>query len=90
VVVGPRAARAILLRIGRWLIAWLLFRLMLESGAVKLLAMDDSWHHLTALGFHFWTQPLPGPWAWYVHHLPPGSIEPAAPSCSASNWDFRG
>jgi len=31
---------------------------------------DPSWRHLTALRYHYETQPLP-PWtAWYVHHLP--------------------
>ncbi|HXJ41802.1 MAG TPA: lipase maturation factor family protein, partial [Bryobacteraceae bacterium] len=32
-----------------WLFQWLLFRLMFESGAVKLLSHDPSWRNLTAL-----------------------------------------
>ena len=53
-----------------WLYRWLLFRLMFESGAVKLLSGDPSWRNLTALRFHYETQPLPTPLAWYMHLLP--------------------
>ena len=53
-----------------WLFRWLLFRLMFESGAVKLLSGDPSWHNFTALRFHYWTQPLPTPLAWYINLAP--------------------
>ena len=53
-----------------WLFRWLLFRLMLESGAVKLLSHDPSWRGLTALAVHYQTQPLPTPIAWYAMQLP--------------------
>ena len=53
-----------------WLLRWLLFRLVFESGAVKLLSGDPSWRSLTALRFHYETQPLPTPLAWYAHLLP--------------------
>jgi predicted DCC family thiol-disulfide oxidoreductase YuxK len=53
-----------------WLFHLLLFRLMLESGAVKLLSGDPSWRNLTALSVHFETQPLPTPLAWYAHQSP--------------------
>lgn len=53
-----------------FLIAWLLFRLMFQSGMVKLTAGDSCWHDLTALLYHYETQPLPTWTAWYVHHLP--------------------
>ena len=53
-----------------WLLRWLLVRLMFESGAVKLLSGDPSWRNLTALRFHYLTQPLPTPLAWYAHLLP--------------------
>jgi hypothetical protein len=54
-----------------WLLRWLLFRLMLSSGWVKLASGDLTWRNLSALRFYYETQPLP-PWtAWYVHHLPP-------------------
>jgi predicted DCC family thiol-disulfide oxidoreductase YuxK len=60
-------------RIVLWLLRWLLFRLMFESGAVKLLEDDPSnptWHRLTALNYHYETQPLPTWIGWYAHHLP--------------------
>src|SRR5580692_11207498 len=53
-----------------WLFRWLIFRLMFYSGAVKVLSHDPSWHNLTALHFHYWTQPLPAPLAWYMEQLP--------------------
>jgi hypothetical protein len=43
---------------------------MFMSGIVKLLSGDPTWHDLTALEYHFWTQPLPTPLAWYVSQLP--------------------
>ena len=57
-------------RIVIWLFRWLLFRFMLLSGLVKLLTHDPSWAQLTALNFHYETQPLPTPVAWYAHQLP--------------------
>jgi len=57
-------------RIIVWLFRWLLFRFMLLSGMVKLLTHDPSWAHLTALNYHYETQPLPTPLAWYVHQFP--------------------
>ena len=56
--------------IGVWLFKWLLARLMLASGAIKLTSGDPTWSSLTALAFHYETQPLPTPLAWYAHHLP--------------------
>ena len=53
-----------------WLFRWLLFRLMLLSGAVKLLSGDAAWRTLTALNFHYYTQPLPTRFAWYMQQLP--------------------
>jgi lipase maturation factor 1 len=49
---------------------WLLFRLTFLSGAVKLLSHDRTWRSLDALNFHYWTQPLPTPVAWYMQQLP--------------------
>lgn len=48
----------------------LLVKLMLESGLVKLLSGDPSWRSLTALRYHYWTQPLPTPPAWWASLLP--------------------
>jgi hypothetical protein len=56
---------------GIWLLRWLLFRFMFMSGMVKLLSGDPNWWNLSALSYHFFTQPLPTPLAWYVAHLPP-------------------
>ena len=56
--------------IGRALLLWLLVRLTVESGMVKLASGDPTWRGLTALSFHFWTQPLPTPLAWYANQLP--------------------
>lgn len=59
-------------RLSRFLLVWLLFRLMLSSGAVKLVSGDEAWRSLTALRVHYETQPLP-PWtAWFMHQLPAG------------------
>ena len=58
-------------RLARFLLVWLLFRLMLSSGVVKLGSGDEMWRSLTALRVHYETQPLP-PWtAWFMHQLPP-------------------
>lgn len=53
-----------------WLFHFLLFRLIFGSGVVKLASGDPTWRNLTALNFHYFTQPLPNPIAWYVHQLP--------------------
>jgi hypothetical protein len=47
--------------VGLWLARALCLKLMLLSGIVKLTSGDPTWRNLTALSFHFWTQPLP---AW--------------------------
>jgi len=53
-----------------WLFRILLFKLMFSSGAVKLSSGDPAWRHLTALTFHYETQPLPTWISWYAHQLP--------------------
>ena len=59
-------------RMRMWLVQWLLFRLMFLSGVVKLTSGDPTWRGLTALRYHYETQPLPTPLAWYMHQLPAG------------------
>ncbi len=49
---------------------FLLFRLMFESGLVKLTSHDVNWRNLHALRYHFFTQPLPTPLAYYVQRAP--------------------
>jgi predicted DCC family thiol-disulfide oxidoreductase YuxK len=56
-------------RPGIWLLRWLLFRFMFMSGVVKLSSGDPSWWNLSALHYHFLTQPLPTSLAWYAAHL---------------------
>ncbi len=41
------------------------------SGVVKLQADCPTWTNLTALEYHFATQCLPGPLAWYAHQIHP-------------------
>jgi predicted DCC family thiol-disulfide oxidoreductase YuxK len=57
-------------RIIIWLYRWLVFRFLFLSGAVKLVSGDPTWRDLSALDYHFWTQPLPTPLAWYAAQLP--------------------
>jgi hypothetical protein len=49
---------------------FLLFRLMFASGLVKLLAGDPTWRSLTALRYHYETQPLPTFVGYYASRLP--------------------
>jgi predicted DCC family thiol-disulfide oxidoreductase YuxK len=58
-----------------WLARWLLFRFVFMSGVVKLLSDDPNWWNLSALSYHFLTQPLPTPLAWYAAQLPPGALK---------------
>ena len=53
-----------------FLLWFLLFRLMFESGVVKITSGDSSWINLTAFDYHYFTQPLPTWTAWFMHHLP--------------------
>ncbi len=52
-------------RVGFFLLQLLLFKLMFMSGVVKLTSGDDSWWKLTALDYHYWTQPLPTVFGWW-------------------------
>ena len=53
-----------------FLLHWLVFRLMFLSGYVKIGGGDKPWADLTALTYHFETQPLPNAFSWWAHHLP--------------------
>jgi predicted DCC family thiol-disulfide oxidoreductase YuxK len=66
-------------RVGHFLLKLLLFKLMVMSGVVKLTSGDDSWgwvdhsfhwSALTALDYHYWSQPLPTIFAWWADKLP--------------------
>ncbi len=65
---GPLAARPP--RLAVWLLRLLAFKLIFSSGAVKLASGDPAWRGLTALQYHYETQPLPNPVAWLAHQLP--------------------
>ena len=65
--VWPRPSVTVL-----WLLRWLMFRLMFESACVKLLSKDPTWHDLTALSYHYETQPLPTWVGWFAHQMPAG------------------
>jgi hypothetical protein len=52
------------------LFRWLLFRLDFMSGVVKLTSGDATWRSLTALDFHYETQPLPTIFAWFAQQQP--------------------
>jgi hypothetical protein len=56
--------------IGLWLARALCFKLMWLSGFVKLRSGDTTWHDLSALSFHWWTQPLPAWPAVWASQLP--------------------
>ncbi len=57
-------------RLVLWLLRWLLFKLMFQSGLVKLISGDPTWRNLTALTYHYETQPLPTWIGWYAYQLP--------------------
>jgi len=52
-----------------WLFRWLAFRIMLGAGLIKLRG-DSVWRDLTALYYHFETQPIPNPLSRWFHFLP--------------------
>lgn len=51
------------------LLRWLIFRVMLGAGLIKLRG-DPCWRDLTCMVYHYETQPNPNPISWYFHHLP--------------------
>lgn len=53
-----------------WLLRLLAFKLMFMSGCVKVLSGDVSWRNLTAMQYHYETQPIPNPLAWLLFQLP--------------------
>jgi predicted DCC family thiol-disulfide oxidoreductase YuxK len=65
----PATASAVS-RPGLFLLKFLLFKLMLMSGVVKLTSGDDCWWNLTALDYHYWSQPLPTVFGWWADKSP--------------------
>ena len=52
-----------------FLFRWLAFRIMLGAGLIKIRG-DSCWRDLTALYYHFETQPIPNPLSRSFHFLP--------------------
>ena len=57
-------------RAALFLLKVLLFKLLVMSGVVKLTSGDDSWWDLTALDYHYWSQPLPTVIGWWADQSP--------------------
>ncbi|MFL6569689.1 MAG: lipase maturation factor family protein [Chthoniobacterales bacterium] len=53
-----------------FLLKLLLFKLMFMSGVVKLTSGDPSWPDLTAMKYHYETQPLPTVLGWWAFQGP--------------------
>lgn len=52
-----------------WLYRWLIFRIMLGAGLIKIRG-DEVWRDLTALCYHYETQPVPNPLSPLFHFAP--------------------
>ena len=57
-------------RVVIWLNRWLIFRIMLGAGLIKLRG-DPCWRDLTCLDYHYLTQPIPNPLSRWFHFHPP-------------------
>ena len=53
-----------------FMMRWLLFRVMFESGVVKLLSADPHWRNLTAMDVMYETAPSPTIFGYWAHQLP--------------------
>jgi len=53
-----------------FLLRWLLFRLLFESGLAKIEAGKDTWLNLTAMTYYYETAPLPSWGGWLVQQAP--------------------
>ena len=52
-----------------WLYRWFIFRIMLGAGLIKWRG-DECWRDLTALIYHYETQPVPNPISRWLHFAP--------------------
>ncbi|XP_004438276.1 PREDICTED: lipase maturation factor 1 [Ceratotherium simum simum] len=52
-----------------WGFRWLIFRIMLGAGLIKIRG-DQCWWDLTCMDFHYETQPVPNPAAYFLHRSP--------------------
>lgn len=65
-----RKSTGAMVPVGRWLLLWLVARFMWSAGWAKLRSGDPTWRDLSALHFHFETQPLPTLLGYFAHQLP--------------------
>ena len=56
--------------IALFMVRWLLFRVMFESGAVKLAARDPHWRDFSAMEVMYETSPFPTILGYWDHHAP--------------------
>ena len=70
IFLAPWTANAPVSKAAVFLLKLLLFKLLLMSGMVKLTSGDDCWWNLTALDYHYWSQPLPTIFAWWADQHP--------------------
>ena len=52
-----------------WGYRWLIFRIMLGAGLIKIRG-DQCWRDLTCMNYHYETQPVPGPLTQLFHAAP--------------------
>jgi hypothetical protein len=55
---------------GILLLWFILFKFMVMAGLSKVLSGDRTWRELTAMNYHYQTQPLPNPLSWFAHQFP--------------------
>ncbi|NWI05820.1 LMF1 factor, partial [Tichodroma muraria] len=56
-------------RIVIWSFHWLIFRIMLGAGLIKIRG-DRCWRELTCMDYHYETQPVPNPISYFMHRSP--------------------
>jgi len=56
--------------VARFLLGFLAAKVTFQSGLVKIMGGDPSWRDLTALTYHWWSQPLPTWTSFITNELP--------------------
>ena len=72
-----------------WLFRALIFRIMFGAGMIKIRG-DESWRDLSALYYHFETQPIPNGLSRWFHFLPRGVLRGGTVSIMRPNWSRPG
>ena len=44
-------------------------RFMVSAGLAKIKSGDKNWRELKSMSYHYWTQPLPNKFAWYMDKM---------------------